>query len=133
MKLLTANPYYALDDRTINMLSQGGVDMSATSSEFGVLNLVGAVPASKTVSDAEVAELLDIEHEVGISVVDKNKTIQGGALFKYLNITNFDLEEYGLFKHIDRNNYKHNCLNLALKAGGLSYIIFTTYNINFTK
>ena len=66
MKLLTANPYYALDDRTINMLSQGGVDMSATSSEFG------AVPASKTVSDAEVEELLDIETEVEIFVVDKN-------------------------------------------------------------
>ena len=26
------------------------------------------------------------------------------------------------FKGIDRNNYKHNCLCLALLAGGLSYI-----------
>ena len=25
-------------------------------------------------------------------------------------------------KNVDRNNYKHNCLHLALKAGGLSYI-----------
>ena len=64
--------------------------MSATSSEFG------AVPASKPVSDAEVEELLDIETEVEISVVDKNKTIQGGAFFKYLNLTNFDLDKYGL-------------------------------------
>ena len=30
MKLLTANRYYALNDRTINMLSKGEVDMSAT-------------------------------------------------------------------------------------------------------
>ena len=29
-------------------------------------------------------------------------------------------ERYGLFKNIDRNNYKHNSLYLALKAGGLS-------------
>ena len=73
MELLTANRYHALNDRTINMLSQGGVDMSATSSEFG------AVPASKTVSDAEVEELLDIETGVEIFVVDTNKTRQGGA------------------------------------------------------
>ena len=85
MKLLTANRDYALNDRTINMLSQGGVDMSATSSEFG------AVPASKTVSDAEVEELFDIETEVEIFVVDKNITRQEGAFFKYLNLTNFDL------------------------------------------
>ena len=38
MKLLTANRYYALNDRTNNMLSQGEVDMSAaTSSAWGCL------------------------------------------------------------------------------------------------
>ena len=48
------------------MLSQGEVGMSAaTSSDFV------PVPASKSVSDAEVEELLDIETEVGIFVVDK--------------------------------------------------------------
>ena len=31
MELLTANRYYALNDRTIHLLSQGEVDMSATS------------------------------------------------------------------------------------------------------
>ena len=75
--------------------------------------------ASKTARDTEVEELLDIETEVEIFVVDKNKTKQGGAFFEYLNLTNFDLEKYGLFKNIDRNNYKHYCLHLALKAGGL--------------
>ena len=64
-----------------NMLSQGEVDMSATSTEFG------AVPASKTVSDADVEELLDIETEVEVFVVDTNKTRAGGAFFKYLNLT----------------------------------------------
>ena len=28
------------------------------------------------------------------------------------------------FKSVDRNNYKHNCLYLALEAGGLSDIKF---------
>ena len=71
MKLLTANRYYALNDHTIHLLSQGEVDMSATSAEFG------AVPASNTASDAEFAEVIDIEGEVGISVVYKNKTRAG--------------------------------------------------------
>ena len=34
----------------------------------------------------------------------------------------FNLDKYDLFKNIDRNNYKHNCLYLALRAGGLSDI-----------
>ena len=37
-----------------------------------------------------------------------------------MNLTNFDLPKYGLFKHVDRNSYKHNCLFLAFEAGGLS-------------
>ena len=114
---MTANRHYAFNDRTINMLSHGEVDTSsATSSD------VVAVSASNAVRDAEVVELFDIETEVETFVVDKNKTRQGGALFKYLNLANFDLAKYGLFKSIDRNKYKHNCLYLALKAGGLSDI-----------
>ena len=49
MTLLTANRYYALNDRTINMLLHGEVDMSAATSS----NFV-AVPTSNTASDAEV-------------------------------------------------------------------------------
>ena len=33
-----------------------------------------------------------------------------------------DTSKYGMFKTVDRNNYKHNWLYLALKAGGLSDI-----------
>ena len=32
MKLLTANKYYALNGRTINLLMKGDIDMSATTS-----------------------------------------------------------------------------------------------------
>ena len=62
--------------------------------------------------------MLDIEKEIEISIVDKNKTRAGGAFFPYLNDTIFDLDKYDISKTADRNNYKHNCLYLALKAGG---------------
>ena len=87
MKLLTANRYYALNGRTIHCLSLGEVDMSATTAEFG------STPASNTVSDSAVTDLLDIETEVGIFVVDKNKTRAGGAFVKYLNLTLFHLDK----------------------------------------
>ena len=77
MNLLTAKRYYALNDRTIHFLSQGEIDMSATTAELG------SAPASNTVSDADVVHLLDSETEVVISVVDKNKTRQGGAFVKH--------------------------------------------------
>ena len=70
-----------------------------------------------------VAYVLEQETEVLITVVkheEQYKTRAGGAFFKYLNLINFDLSKYGLFKHIDRNNYTHNCLCLALEAGGVS-------------
>ena len=73
-------------------------------------------------SDAEVVAIIDQETEVEIFVVDKHKTRQGGAFFPYINNTIFDFDKYGIFKNVDRNNYKHNCLYLALEAGGLSDI-----------
>ena len=93
MKLLTANRYYALNDRTINFLSQGEVDMSATTSAVSS----GNNHASNTVSDAEVEEVFDIETEVEIFLVDRNKTRAGGSFFPYINNTIFDLTKYGIF------------------------------------
>ena len=63
MKLLTANQYHALNDRTINMLSQGEVDLSATS---GVLLEPASMAAANDVSDADVQELLGSETEVDV-------------------------------------------------------------------
>merc|ERR1712127_804762 len=73
-----------------------------------------------TESDSKVQDLLESETEVEIFIVDKNKTRSGGSFFPYLNNTIFDLSKYGIFKTVDRHNYKHNCLYLALQAGGLS-------------
>lgn len=38
----------------------------------------------------------------------------GGAFFQYLNTTNIDLTKYGIFKTIEKTNYKNNCLINAL-------------------
>ena len=73
-----------------------------------------------TDSDKEVVGLINVEKEVELFIAEKNKTRSGGSFFPYLNITIFDLSKYGIFKSVDRNNYRHNCLYLALQAGGLS-------------
>ena len=93
---------------------KGKIDMNA---------VTGEVDAPKF-SDAEISGLLEQETEVLITVVKKNdtKTRPGGAFFPYLNNTIYELDKYGIFKTVDRNNYKHNCLHLALQAGGLSDI-----------
>ena len=105
-------------------LSQGEIDMSATTAKFG------AAPASNTVGDADVVGLLGNATEVGIFVVVKNTTRQGGAFFNYLNLTLVNLETDGLFKTVDRYNCKHNCLYLALQAGGLPYVKLQHLTVN---
>ena len=110
MNILASSRYYALNDSTINLLMKGDIDMSATTSKKG---------EEIKESDAEVIDLLDIEEEVEIFVVDKNKTRAGGAFFPYISNTVFDFDKYGISKTANRNNYKHNCLYLALKVGGM--------------
>ena len=114
MILPSSTRYYDLNDRTINLLMKGKIDMNAVTGEVD----------APIFSDAEISGLLEQEAEVLITVVkqDDTKTRPGGAFFPYLNNTNYDLDKYWIFKTVDRNNYKHNCLYLALQAGGLSYI-----------
>ena len=87
MKLLTSDRYYPLNDRTINMLMIGDIDMSA---------VVGEELVAISISDAEAVAIIAEEKEVEMFVVDKNKTRSGGAFFPYLNNTIFDLSKYGL-------------------------------------
>lgn len=47
------------------------------------------------------------------------KKKRSGAFFKHVNLTNIDLSRYGIYKTIDENNYKDNCLIHALNMGGL--------------
>ena len=111
MYLFNSKRYCALNGRTINLLMEGDTDMSATTSETAEVI---------TDSDKEVVDLINVEQEVELFTVEKNKTRAGGSFFPCLNITIFDFSDYGIFKSVDRKNYKHNCLYLALQAGGLS-------------
>ena len=90
---------------------KGDIDMSVTTSETAEVI---------TDSDKALVDFINVEKEVGLFVVDKNKTRARGSFFPYLNITIFGLPKYGIFKISGRTDYKHNCLYLALKAGGLS-------------
>ena len=89
----------------------GEVDMSVT---------VGQEAVQTSISDAEFVTITAEEKHVELFIVEKNKTRAGGSFFPYLNITILDLSKYGIFKTVGRNKYKHNCLYLALQAGGLS-------------
>ena len=113
MYLFNSKRYHALNDRTINLLLKGDIDMSARNS--GTAEVI-------TDSDKEVADLIGVEQEVGLFIVEQNMTRAGWSFFPYLNITIFDLSKSGMFKTVGRNTYKHNCLHLALQAGGLSDI-----------
>ena len=96
---------------------KGGIDMSAVTDS----DSAEESDANKE-SDSEVQDLLDAETNVELFVVDKNKTRSGGAFVPYLRNTTCDLDKYGMYKDMYRNNHKHNCLYLALHAGGLSDI-----------
>ena len=81
MKLLTANRYYALNDRTIHLLSQGEVDMSATTSAVFIDG-----GAEKSVSDAEVEDSLILKPKVKLFVIDKNENKSWRCLFQILKV-----------------------------------------------
>ena len=55
MSLLASKRYYALNDRTINLLMEGDIDMSATTSETSEVS---------TDSDKEVVDLMNVEQEI---------------------------------------------------------------------
>ena len=91
MRLPSSNRQYDLNDRTINLLMNGKIDINA---------VTGDVDAPKF-SDAEISGLLEQDTEVLITVVKKydTNTRPGGAFFPYLNNTIYDLYKYGIFKN----------------------------------
>ena len=60
MKLLTSKRYYALTDRTINLLLKGDIDMSTTTSETAEVI---------TDSDKEIVVLIKVEQESEFFIV----------------------------------------------------------------
>ena len=112
MVLPSSNRYHALNDRAVNLLLKCKTDTNA---------IIGG-PEEPTFSDAEIRGLIDQETEVSISVLSIEKSRTGGAFFSFLNKAIYDLTKYGIFESVDKHNYHHNCLYLALEAGGLSDI-----------
>ena len=110
MVLPSSNRHYALNDRTINLLMEGKIGTNA---------VIGG-PDEPTISDAEISELLEQEKLILTVVklkVDKQRP--GGACFSFLYKAVYDLSKHGISKSIDEGNCNHNCLYLALQAGGL--------------
>ena len=73
-------------------------------------------------SDEEILAELNIH---GSFSLQRRPMVAGrvqGSFFKYLNNTDMNLECLGIFKSIDKNNYKDNCLTYALKEAGLNEI-----------
>ena len=93
MYLFKSKRYYALDDRTINLLMKGTLDMSATTSETAEVI---------TDSGKEVVDLINVEQEVELFTIEKNKARAGGSFFPCLKITIFDLPKYDIFKTVDK-------------------------------
>ena len=98
MYLPTAKIYYALNDRTINLLMKGKIDMGATNGDDETDNPI-------KLSDVEAVETVHKEKEVEMFIVD-NKTRAGGSFFPHINITILDLSNVVFLKSVDRNNYK---------------------------
>ena len=73
-------------------------------------------------SDAEFVQAYQELHYIDFDKVQKKHTnrIGNGAFFKYLNLTKFNLNRYGIFNTIKAKNYNDTCLIDALRAGGLS-------------
>ena len=87
MYLFNPKEYYDSNDRTINLLMKGDIDMSATTSESAEVI---------TDSDKEAVDSINVEQEVELFIVYKNKTRAGGSFSPSLNITIFDLSKYDI-------------------------------------
>ena len=69
MKLVTSKRYYALNDRTTNLLKKGDVDMSATTSETGEGEPIGE--GEPGFSDAELSKNINQETQVEVFIIGK--------------------------------------------------------------
>ena len=67
MKLLSSKRYYALNDRTINLLLKGEIDMSATHSE--------EEQRKPTASDEEIIDILDKETDVEVFRIKREQVV----------------------------------------------------------
>ena len=69
VKLVAPKRHYALNDRTINLLKKGDVDMSATTSETGEGEPIGE--GEPGFSDAELSKNIHQETQAEAFIVEK--------------------------------------------------------------
>ena len=93
---------------------KGKIDMNAVTGEADAPRF----------SDAGISGFLEQDTEVLITAAKKNyiKNKTRRCFSPVSKKTMYDLGKHGVFKAGDRNSYKHNCLCLALQAGGLPAI-----------
>lgn len=105
--------YFTLNDKTKLRLK----DIIKNATVVGGYSVEGATPSdAEFIEEYEELSYIDLER-----VQKKHKNWLGsGAFFKYLNLTKFKLDRYGIFKTIKAENYNDTCLIDALRAGGLS-------------
>ena len=53
--------------------------------------------------------------------IPTKKKVNGGAFFPYIHKTGMNLDKYGVFSKLDKNNYTTNCLCECFKASGIDY------------
>ena len=82
MELLTSKRYYALNDRTINLLMEGDVDMSATTGETYEGNLLGGGEPS----DSEFQKIAKTETKVEVYPTQKIRQDQVDHSFHILTL-----------------------------------------------
>jgi len=105
--------YFTLNDKTKLRLK----DIIKKATVVGGYYLEGAEP-----SDAEFIEEYEDLNYIELKKVEKKHkyNFANDAFFKYLNLTKFNLNRYGIFSSIKVENYNDTCLIDALRAGGLS-------------
>ena len=99
--------YYFLNDRSLSRLADGLVDAREV---YGT---------QTQGSDEELLQLVDVADSLEIVTIAEGRKRAAGAFFKYTHRTKFDWSRYGIFPTVDPCDYLHNCLYLALEAGGL--------------
>jgi len=106
--------YYTLNQQNIDIIKKVIIDGEPLEDIFGIDE-----------SDNEIIDLIRADNEIEIISYDKAdyrfNEVREGAFFPYLCTDLYfkEWKRYGVFNKINKNNYKNNCLYIALKEHNL--------------
>ena len=104
LKPKVGETYFALNMNSIKQL-QDAIINEDTTGVYGQLIQVMSI--------ADKAQL--------IFRIPQKQKVNGGAFFPYTHKTGMDLDKYGVFSKLDKNNYTTNCLCECFRAAGVDY------------